>query len=235
MSTVFLSLRRQPDGAIEIQYSVATDFTSTDPNQKVLVQTQLGLYGPHMTLTQCPGLHLCRAVNGPGGQEIVITFPQTSSRQQIESAVVSDPSLGFTYNNESAVAEMPYVSLESLPLNTTGPSGPSSPPNSMPFSVNFGFDVPNSDSYDWSLPPLNVGSDEATWEDTIDPINSNGQPAQAAKLTGTAQAAELTGSDHLAQTADNQDIFVSGVLFGVAAAAALAAVLEVLHWVFKIE
>jgi hypothetical protein len=169
-------------------------------------------------------------MNGPSGRETVISFSASSSGQQIETAVIRDPSFGFTENSESALAEMPYVDLVSLP-SATSPSLPTSL-NSNPFSLSIGYDIPEASAYDWSMPPQSINSNEATWAETINLVSVGGQAAQA---RGTAQAVDLTGSDEAVQAIHNQDTFVSGVLFGVAGAAALAALLEFLHLIFRVE
>jgi hypothetical protein len=79
------------------------------------------------------------------------------------------------------------------------------------------------------MPPLKYNPG-ITWEETINPVSVGGQEAQ-----GAAQAIELTGSNRAAQATDNKNILVSGVLFGVAGAAALAAVVSFLQLIFKVE
>jgi hypothetical protein len=70
-----------------------------------------------------------------------------------------------------------------------------------------------------------------TWGETVNP--NIGQSAQ--QLSGEAQPVELTGTNQVAQATDNKDILLSGVLFGIAGAAALGAVVEFLHLIFKVE
>jgi hypothetical protein len=143
--------------------------------------------------------------------------------------------LGFSYNNETALAEMPYVSVTSLPAGPEpGSTGSGSAPvyaNDIPVSVNFGYDIPGASNYDWSLPPRADSSSEVTWGETVNP--NIGQSAQ--QLSGEAQPVELTGTNQVAQATDNKDILLSGVLFGIAGAAALGAVVEFLHLIFKVE
>jgi hypothetical protein len=101
----------------------------------------------------------------------------------------------------------------------------------IPVTVKFSYYIPHANAYDWSLPPLSVDSNEGTWGETINP--DTGQPAQ--QLIGEVQALEVTGANRVAQANDNQNTFISGLLFGLAGAAAVVALQEFLHLVFKVE
>jgi hypothetical protein len=228
------NFERQSNGTIKINWTYSPGFTSTGSgsgDQILDVDTSLALVGPDIKVLQCPDPRGCRpTINNQSANETVLDFASSSLFKQTETAIVRDPSLGFTYNNESALAEMPYVSVVSFPTASSTGKGQRSSivANDIPVSLNFGYDIPHG--YDWSLPPISAGSGAVTWEETVDP--NIGQPAQ--QLAGQAQAVELTGSNPVAQANDNQAIFVSGVLFGVAGAAALSAVIEFLHLIFKI-
>ncbi len=172
--------------------------------------------GPHLKLIKCPEPRGCYAFVTPTGPEIVIEFRSPASLIAFTqtTAVIRDPSLAFTYDRETAMAELPYVNLES------------SPELRSPFTLHFSYGIPDAGAYDWSQAPLSRSSNEVAWAETINPSgNTEGQ---------AAQAAELTGANHIAQAADNQGIFFSGILFGIAGAAALAAVVEFLHLIFKV-
>jgi hypothetical protein len=224
----FLSFKRQPDGTIEIQSTDDTSQTSTS-DQSFGFITSLTLSGPNVKIIQCPEPRSgCDSTNSPSGEVTVIQFSIGSSSPPTETAVIQDPSFGFAENNETALAEMPYISLISLP-SASGPNKLTISLNSNPFSLSIGYYIPDAKAYDWSMPPLKYNP-EVTWEETINPISVGGQEAQ-----GAAQAIELTGSNRAAQSTDNKNILISGVLFGVAGAAALAAVVAFLQLIFKVE
>jgi hypothetical protein len=229
------TFERQPDGTIKINWTITSSFTSTGSSQTLQVTNQLDLFGRNITLIQCPEYQGCSVINSQADHETVITFSSSSPSPETETAVVRDPSLGFSYNNETALAEMPYVSVTSLPVGPEpGSTGSGSAPvyaNDIPVSVNFGYDIPGASNYDWSLPPRADSSSEVTWGETVNP--NIGQSAQ--QLSGEAQPVELTGTNQVAQATDNKDILLSGVLFGIAGAAALGAVVEFLHLIFKVE
>ena len=229
------TFERQPDGTIKINWTITSSFTSIGSSQTLQVTNQLDLFGRNITLIQCPEYQGCSVINSQADHETVITFSSSSPSPETETAVVRDPSLGFSYNNETALAEMPYVSVTSLPAGPEpGSTGSGSAPvyaNDIPVSVNFGYDIPGASNYDWSLPPRADSSSEVTWGETVNP--NIGQSAQ--QLSGEAQPVELTGTNQVAQATDNKDILLSGVLFGIAGAAALGAVVEFLHLIFKVE
>jgi hypothetical protein len=230
----FFNFERQSHGRIKINWTYNPVFASTGSGDQILdVDTSLILVGPNIKVLQCPSPQGCPpSTDNQGAEGAELDFASSSLSPQTETAVVQDPSLGFNYNNESALAEMPYVSVVSFPTaSSTGGTQQRSSivANDIPVSLNFSYDIPHG--YDWSLPPVSAGSGVLTWEETVNP--DIGQPAQ--QLAGQAEAVELTGSDPVAQANDNQAIFVSGVLFGVAGAAALSAVIEFLHLIFKIE
>lgn len=222
----FLSFRRQSDGAIEIQSTADISQTSTS-DQPFGFIASLTLSGPNIKIIQCPEpRHGCDSTNSPSGEVTVIQFSAGSSSPPTETAVIQDPSFGFAENSETALAEMPYISLTSRP---SSPNKLATSLNSNPFSLSIGYYIPDAKAYDWSMPPLKYNPG-ITWEETINPVSVGGQEAQ-----GAAQAIELTGSNRAAQATDNKNILVSGVLFGVAGAAALAAVVSFLQLIFKVE
>jgi hypothetical protein len=66
-----------------------------------------------------------------------------------------------------------------------------------------------------------------TWTETTgSPPFGQGNPVQPVEVTGT---------NHVAQLSDNQSIFYSGILFGIAGAAAVAALVEFLHLILKVK
>lgn len=243
----FINFERQSDGTIKIQSTPKIGFTTTGENQFLSFSTSLNLLGTHIVVVQCPVGVSCFPMNSPSGRETVIRFqggstshrPVTAapptrpiSGQQTQTVVIRDPSFGFAENSETAVAEMPYVNLVSLPSVQGEKTDQPLSLNSNPFSLSFGYNIPDASAYDWSMPPLSISSNEATWEETISLITVGGSLAE---LRGAAQATELTGSDDTVQAIHNQDTFVSGVLFGVAGAAALTALLGFLQLIFKVE
>lgn len=138
------------------------------------------------------------------GDETEITALITNSKQY--TAIIKDPQFGLSRNGESAIAELPGV--EGI-----------KPGGSTQLYINY--DIPDSDTYDWSLPPL-FGSQGGSllWTETLN--NS----------LYAAQPTEITGINHQAQAQDDRDTFVSGILLGVAGAAAIAVVQEGLHMLF---
>jgi hypothetical protein len=230
----FLSFKRQPGGTIKIQSTAEESFTSAGGNQFLFFTTSLDLLGPHIRVIQCPRQVYCSTSDGPSGPETVIKYSgnSSSSSQQIETAVIRDPSFGFTENSETAVAEIPYINLISLPSVSGNNTNQPTSLTSNPFSLSFSYNIPNANVYDWSLPPLAINSNEVAWEETVNLISLRGQLAE---LRGAAQASELTGSDHTVQANHNQDTFFAGVVLGIAGAAALAALLEFLHLIFRVE
>jgi hypothetical protein len=128
-------------------------------------------------------------------------------------AVRFPSSFGFAENDETALAQLPNVSLQ--------------PPTGESFTFNTIYDIPGANTYNWSMPPLNVSTNKVSWMETINPANDHGPQVAA--------ATELTGTDLGAQTSNNQHIFISGALFGIVGAALFAAVQEFLHLIFKTE
>ncbi len=123
-----------------------------------------------------------------------------------ETFTVKDRRISATSNGESAIAELPAV--------LGGGSSGTSPPE-----VIVRYYIPNANTYDWSPPPVSVDRYSVTVPEQL-------------STTYSAEAVEVTGTSHQAQTQDNRNTFIAGILLGVAGAAAIAAVQEGLHMVF---
>jgi hypothetical protein len=119
---------------------------------------------------------------------------------------VKDRRISATSNGEPAIAELPAV----LGGGTSGTSPP---------EVIATYYIPNANTYDWSPPPVSVDRYSVTVPEQL-------------STTYSAEAVEVTGTSHQAQTQDNRNTFIAGILLGVAGAAAIAAVQEGLHMVF---
>lgn len=197
----FLNFERQSDGTIKIQSTPKIGFTTTSGNQFLSFSTSLNLLGTHIVVVQCPVGVSCSTMNSPGGRETVLKFRGGSTSQQTQTAVIRDPSFGFAENSEAAVAEMPYVDLVSLPSLQGEKTDQPLSLNNNPFSLSFGYNIPDASAYDWSMPPLRISSNEATWAETVNLITVGGPLAE---LRGAAQATELTGSDDTVQAIHNQ-------------------------------
>jgi hypothetical protein len=133
---------------------------------------------------------------------------EVDGRNRLYTMTIDDPRFGFASNGESAVAILPTVAGTGLGTPT--------------FDV--GYNIPKADKYEWSIPPQ-VGSkpDFAYWPEG---------PANVSNSESVVQSTEVTGTDNQAQTQDNHDAFISGILLGVAGGAAIAAIQEGLHMIF---
>ncbi len=180
--------------------------------------------GSDIALMQCQAPTTCEPPSSADGDETVIELSGSDlPYATTSSAIISDPSFGFAENNTMALVELPNVNIGSR--ETKGSNGPSN----LPFYLSVRYDVPQASAYDWSSPPLSSTSSEATWEETI-PVGTFEFIGE-----GTSQAQELIGTDHAAAAADNLYTLISGVLLGVAGAAALTALVEFLHLILGIK
>jgi hypothetical protein len=125
--------------------------------------------------------------------------------------VVSHVHFGFSSNGESAVADLPTVQG----------AGPASTAEILAIS----YRVQDSPAYDWSTPPFVVAPDSVGWSEPL-------TVSSRSTLSGEAQPSEITGINHAAEAQDTRDTFISGILLGIAGAAAIAAAQEGLHLVF---
>ena len=211
ITTVSLVVEPQVNGTIEIQSQVSAtrDRSKADPRQKDLFFDQLSLTGTGITIMHCPARGQCGRFSSPD----IGTFINFSDAafNSTATAVIRDPSFGFTENNVMAVAQIPYISVANYGSNND------------PIIFYIEYWIPHANTYDWSEPPANLYSNEATWLRTV-------TPATYALLP--TQAVELTGTNHAAQVNNERDTFISGALFGLVGAAALAAAQETLHLVF---
>jgi hypothetical protein len=139
--------------------------------------------------------------------EPIIIFLDRFNR--LYTMTIQDPQFGFAGNGESAVAELPTI--EGTGLATTA------------FDV--GYDnIPNAHEYDWSIPPQVYSTASLVyWPEG---------PANVSSSGAMVQSVEVTGTDPQAQAQDDLDIFISGILLGVAGGAAITVVQEGLHMIF---
>jgi hypothetical protein len=214
---------QQPDGNIKIVSTIPLAFSSTQSAQYT-VQSDLELFDPTIKVIQCPKPTICRSSFSPGLNEraTIIEFV-TTGFSQTASAVIRDPSFGFSENNEMALVQFPSVNVQSYETSAPNPQG------AIPFSLSISYDIPNPHAYFWSLPPTGYTSTGVTWAETF--------PVGTSKSSGggTIQANELTGTNYDAQSTDSQHTFVAGLLFGVAGGAAVTAIQELLHLILKIR
>ncbi len=212
---------QQADGTIIIQAQVFTTSTGSSSTGSssaapLVAGNQLSLFGTDLKVIQCPAPDNC--VPAPNGTEMDITFPPLSPGDEPMPAVIQDPSFGFAENDETAEAILPYVYLNK-------------PFTIVPFKLMVSYNIPDAGNYAWSMPPESLYP-ETRWEETINPPNT---VTQAASTAEAAPATELIGTDNAAQNTDTQDIFISGALFGLVAAALLTAGQEVSHLIFHVE
>jgi hypothetical protein len=203
---------QRSDGAIEITATPGLSSTGPFP-RPVLAVIYLTFYGANIKVIQCPDHGDCNTGVGQSGPQVNIKFSVLAPGSPTFFAVRFPSSFGSTENSETALAQLPQVSLQ--------------PSTGEPFTFNTIYYIPGANTYNWSTPPLNVYPNKVTWMETINPANNHG--------TQAAAATELTGTDIGAQTSDNRDIFISGGLFGIVGAALFAAVQEFLHLIFKTE
>lgn len=78
-----------------------------------------------------------------------ISFPVLSAGSPTLFTVRFPSSFGFTGNNETALAQLPYIYLE--------------PPTGEPFTFYTGYYIPGANTYDWSMPPLDVYPNQVIW------------------------------------------------------------------------
>jgi hypothetical protein len=201
-----LDVERQTDGLVEIQSSIYSSGSAASPRQTTLIGSlSIELYGTGIAVIHCPEQDHCSS--GPSEDSVILGFSATTSFFT-QTAIIRDPSFGFTENNVTAIAQLPYIVMFE---NHSDP---------IDFLVLYG--IPQANTYDWSEPPLNVSSNFAAWDETVPP-NTYAQSIQGVELTGTNNAAQVT---------DDRNTFISGVLFGIVSAAALAAAQEALHLIF---
>jgi len=125
--------------------------------------------------------------------------------------VVSHVHFGFSSNGESAIADLPTVEG----------AGPASAAEILVIT----YRVQDATSYDWSIPPFVAVAGRVGWSEPL-------TVSSRSILSGEAQPSEVTGINHAAEAQDNQDTFISGILLGIAGAAAIAAAQEGLHLLF---
>lgn len=118
---------------------------------------------------------------------------------------INDPRFGPASNGEAATAQLPTVSTAA---NLPGPAP----------EIDLAYKVPDADRYDWSIPPaLYVSSNWPDWSEQLSSSVSEIPPVA------------ITGTDDAAQAQDDRDTFISGILLGVAGAAAIALTQEGMH------
>jgi hypothetical protein len=201
-----LNVERQADGLVEIQPSITSSGSGATPRQARLIAfLSIELYGTGIAIIHCPEQGQCR--NGLSEDSVTLGFSAKTSFFT-QTAIIRDPSFGFTENNVGAIAQLPYIAMFE---NHSDP---------IDFLIQYG--IPRANTYDWSEPPLNVYTNFAAWDETVPP-NTYPQSIQGFELTGTNNAAQVT---------DDRNTFISGVLFGIVSAAALAAAQEALHLIF---
>jgi hypothetical protein len=201
-----LYVKRQANGLVEIQPSINSEGSGASPRQTTFIASlSIELYGTGITIIHCPSQAQCS--NDPTKDNAFLNFLATTSFFT-QTAIIRDPSFGFTENNVTAVAQLPYIVMFEHHSN------------SIDFDVLYG--IPQANTYDWSEPPLNVYSNSAVWDETVGPSD----------YAQSIQGVEPTGTNNVAQDTDNRNTFISGVLFGIVSAAALAAAQEALHLIF---
>jgi hypothetical protein len=176
----------------------------------------LSIYVPGDFPVSCsPGAQLCSYQPGYVSSVVgytTMTEPITiggGGENRPYTMTINDPRFGFASNNESAVAELPTIEGTGLAKTM--------------FDV--GYNIPSPHEYDWSIPPqVYSTADLAYWPE--------GPPANVSNSEAVVQSVEVTGTNQQAQAQDNRDTFISGLLFGVAGGAAIAAVQEGLHMIF---
>lgn len=127
------------------------------------------------------------------------------------SFVVSNAHFGFSSNGEFATAALPTVLGQ----------GPATADQILFVS----YRAHDAAAYNWSVPPFALTAGRVGWSEplTVSPSSA---------LTAVAQPSEITGINYAAEARDNRDTFISGILLGVAGAAAIAAAQEGLHLLF---
>lgn len=159
---------------------------------------------------KCPSSVACSfsPIQGYQTEQWEIAVPITAlPNGHLVSYVVAieDPRFGPASNGQSATAQLPIVS--------TAANLPGSAPE-----IDLAYKVPNADTYDWSTPPaLYVSS---SWPDWSEQLSSSVSEIPPVAITGTNNAV---------QAQDNRSTFISGILLGVAGAAAIAFVQEGMH------
>jgi hypothetical protein len=222
---VFFTFSQLSGGLVEIQFSVVGYSAAVRPGHPFAIDTRLELPGSGIKWTRCPEPNGCSVKRSSAGNQTVIQFnlpPVTPTSSTFPSttmtAIVQDPSLALTYDRESAIVEMPYVTLEYHPTVING--------SRVPFSIFLSYAVPGAHDFQWSKAPYSRSSNQVQWvESPASPPLGQGNPIQPAEVTGT---------NHIAQLADTQSVFYAGILFGIAGAAALAATVEFLHLILKV-
>ena len=200
---------------------------SITPNaQSVKVAVQSTSYGPLVTgienegslIIEIPGVVLvscsydpqCSKVsNYAGPTETQVTVPLTLGPYRIKGLLageeydltIKDPRLGFASNGESALAQLPAITSGQRTSSTV---------------LNVAYVASGAYVYDWSIPPyIDSPQGYVAW---FQPLSNS-----------IIQPTEITGTNHQAVAQDNRDTFISGILLGVAGAAAIAAAQEGLH------
>lgn len=125
------------------------------------------------------------------------------------SVTIMSSRFGFSSNGETAIADLPEVEG---PIPTTASS-----------SLSVQYDVQGSDSHDWSTPAVGYLREGAFLE------------RAAKQFRHFAFGRRGHGIKPQAHGQDEQDTFISGILLGVAGAAGLALLQEILHMLLDVK
>ena len=119
------------------------------------------------------------------------------------TAYIHDPNFAFSFNEESAVVQLPYAVQEVGSSTTT--------------TTYLNYNIPDVQSYDWSTPPWEAYQNFGFWNQYLNPSPQN------------QVGAEITGINRERQAQNDRDTFISGVLLGIVGAAIIAFMQEALH------
>lgn len=204
LDTVSLAISRTGQSAYQVTVYVTAGIHATGQNEG-----DLSIYVSGDFAVSCsPGVVYCSYE--PAYDYTTMTEPiiiELDSRNRLYTMTINDARFGFASNGESAVAELPTV--EGAGLGTP--------------TFDAGYNIPKADEYDWSIPPQVYSAGLVYWPEG---------PAYVSNSGAVVQSVEITGTNHQAQAQDDRDIFISGILLGVAGGAAIAAVQEGLHMIF---
>jgi hypothetical protein len=207
VNNIFLTIIPEGQSAEDIEVSASTDAVSSRPGGFITLD-----FPEKVAVKKCPTGAYCKSASGRLGFVMVIpiAFGKNSITKEY-TLIVGNAHFGFSSNGESAIADSPTVLGE-------GPARA----GEILFVT---YQVQGAATYDWSVPPFIETAGRVGWSEPLTVSSSSA-------LSPEAQPSEVTGTNQAAEAQDTRDTFISGILLGVAGAAAIAAAQEGLHLLF---
>jgi hypothetical protein len=213
VNQIFLRITPEGQSAEDIELSAtAASYSPSRAGSFITVA-----FPEKLTVKKCPPSAICRSRTAKPALSLIgmrVTLhknPTGGYTTGYYNFVVSNAHFGFSSNGESAIAALPTVLGQ----------GPATADETLFVT----YQVQDAAAYDWSVPPFSLTAGEVGWSEPLTVSSSSA-------LTAVAQPSEITGINYAAEARDNRDTFISGILLGVAGAAAIAAAQEGMHLLF---